>query len=284
MSRFALIVGAVFLSFSLKSQYYIGPKIGGSLIDHVYEDSNYETDTTFNVPVNLNWQAGVAVSYSAGGMYSVYGELMYERIAKTVRDSFTKGDLLQAEMTNHFISAPIMLRMTFGQLPFHYYVNGGPRLSYWLGGSGSKLVPGSDEFLEEEFLDEDGNPLPLDYKVTFNSSKAQETEFIDKKAFVARPNRLQFGLTAGGGVILDVFDHNRLQIDFRYTWVHSSMARNSPDDDEFFAYEDSADEGAERENFEYYHNIASISIAYMWGYDSNLRRKGKSTIKKNKKK
>ena len=276
---FLIVMGCI--AYHSHAQYWFGPKIGLNYIDHVYQESTYESDTSFSVPRNFNFQAGVAVSYSAGGIYSVYGELLYERIGKEVTDSETGGQLIKAEMTNHFISAPVMLRVTLGRLPFHYYVNGGPRLSYWLGGNGSKLTPGSAEFLEEEFFDENGNPIPLEYKVTFNQAKAQATDFSNKKAFVSEPNRLQFGLTVGGGIILDVFDHNRLQIDFRYTWVHSNMGLNSDDDDSFFEYEDAAIDGTgTRENFEYYHNIATIGIAYMWGYNSNLRRKGKSTNKK----
>ena len=38
-----------------------------------------------------------------------------------------------------------------------------------------------------------------------------------------------------------------------------------------------------RENFEYYHNIATIGIAYLWGYNADLKRKGNSTSKESKK-
>lgn len=248
-----------------------------SYIDHVYQESSYERDS-FNVPVNLNWQAGFALSYTATGIYSVYGELLYERVGKKVSDKLTDGAFVRSEMTNHFISAPVMLRVTLGSLPFHYYLNGGPRLSYWLGGNGNILIPDSDEYLEEEFLDAEGNPLPLEYTVTFKSSKAQATDFSNKKAYVSTPNRLQFGLTVGGGIFLDVFGENRLQLDFRYTWVHSNMALNSREDDTFFNGE------SYRENFEYYYNIGTVGIAYMFGYNSNLRRKGKSTSKKSNKK
>lgn len=270
-----LIYNIVFLvSLTAFGQYWFGPKVGLNYIDHVYQESGYESDTSFNVPKNFNFQAGAAVSYSATGPYSVYGELLYERIGKKVTDAQTDGEMVRSNMVNHFISAPIMLRVTLGSLPFHYYVNGGPRLSYWLGGNGDILIPGSDEFLEEEFLDENGDPLPLEYSVTFNDAKAQETDFSNKKAFVSKPNRLQFGLTAGAGIILDVLGADRVQLDFRYTWVHSNMALNTEEDDTFFNGEDY------RENFEYYHNIATVSVAYLFGYNSDLRRKGKSTSKK----
>lgn len=277
MKKYLFLILTCLIAFNSYSQYWFGPKVGVSYIDHVYQESSYEKDS-FNVPNNLNFQAGLAVSYSATGMYSVYGELLYERVGKSVTDKLTDGSLVQSKMTNHFISVPVMLRVSLGRLPFHYYINGGPRLGYWLGGNGNIKTAGSGEFLEAEFLDEDGNPLPLEYSITFNNSKAQETDFSNKKAFVSRPNRLQFGLTAGAGIFLDVFGENRLQIDFRYTWVHSNMANNGPEDDTFLNGE------AYRENFEYYNNIGTISIAYLVGYNSNLRRKGKSTNKDSNKK
>ncbi len=277
MKRLFFLLLIFFLGNSLSAQYWFGPKVGLNYIDHVYQESSYERDS-FNVPTNFNFQAGLAFSYNATGIYSVYGELLYERVGKKVTDKLTDGNLAKSKMTNHFISIPVMLRVTLGSLPFHYYINGGPRIGYWLGGNGNILIPDSDEFLEEEFLDADGNPLPLEYTVTFNSSKAQATDFSNKKAFVSEPNRLQFGLTVGGGVYLDVVGENRLQLDFRYTWVHSNMAINSPEDDTFFNGE------SYRENFEYYHNIATVGVAYMFGYNSNLRRKGKSTNKKSNKK
>ena len=266
-----LIAGVLLLSsFWSYSQYWFGPKIGLNYIDHVYQESTYEKDS-FNVPENFNFQAGVAISYTATGLYSVYGELLYERYGKKVTDRQTDGEIVKTEMTNHFISAPVMLRVTLGRIPFHYYVNGGPRLSYWLGGSGKQDLAEFEEFL----TDEDGNPLIVDYNVTFNSSNALAGD--RSTAFVSKPNRLQFGLTAGGGIILDVKGENRLQIDFRYTWVHSNMGTNNGTEDINFENE------TYRENFEYYHNIATVGVAYLFGYNSDLKRKGKSTSKKSNK-
>lgn len=267
-----LLLGVVFLSsFSCFSQYWFGPKIGINYIDHVFQESTYESDS-FNVPRNFNFQAGLAMSYTASEMYSVYGELLYERIGKEVTDKLTGGEITKTEMTNHFISAPVMLRVTLGRLPFHYYVNGGPRLSYWIAGSGKQDLEEFEEFL----TDEDGNPIIVNYKVVFNSSNFSEEE--DRStAFVSKPNRLQFGLTVGGGIFFDVQGENRLQLDFRYTWVHSNMGTNNGEQDLNFVNDNY------RENFEYYHNIATIGVAYLFGYDSNLRRKGKSTNKKSNK-
>ena len=254
-------------------QYWFGPKVGFSYIDHVYQESTYESDS-FDVSPNVNFQAGVAFNYTATDMYSVYAELTYERIGKRVKDIGTEGELVNSEMTNHFLSAPVMLRVTLGKVPFHYYVNGGPRLSYWMGGKGSLFL---DEFKENPpVMDDDGNPLPVEYKITFNSDKALDGD--RGTALVSKPNRFQFGLTVGGGMYFDLANGTRLQLDLRYTWVHSNMGTNNGEDDVNFSG------AAYRENFEYYHNIATVGIAYLFNYDSNLKRKGKSTSKESNKK
>lgn len=258
------------------SQYWFGPKIGVSYIDHVYQDRTYERDS-FDVEPNVNMQFGFALSYSATDRYSVYGEIVYERISKSLKDKPTNGETVSATMTNHFISVPVMLRVTLGKVPFHYFVNGGPSLRYWVGGKGTHDLASFEEFL----IDENGDPLVVDYKVRFNSKNASPDDF--STAFVSEPNRLQFGLTLGGGVYFDLASGGRLMVDFRYTWVHSNMGTNtnndvnlirgSPGDLDFY-----------RENLEYYNNIATVGVAYLFGYNSDLKRKGKSTSKESNKK
>ncbi|MEQ9467846.1 MAG: outer membrane beta-barrel protein [Ekhidna sp.] len=268
---FSTILTLLF-AFSSHGQYWFGPKVGISYIDHVYQDRTYEKDS-FDVKQDLNFQAGIAFNYTASDMYSVYAELLYEKVDKTVKDKSSGGELVNASMTNHFLSAPVMLRVTLGKVPFHYYVNAGPRLSYWLGGKGSLFL---DEFNENPpIMDDDGNPLPVEYKTTFNSDKALDGD--RGTALVSKPNRLQFGLTAGGGMYFDLANGTRLQVDLRYTWVHSNMGTNNGVQDINFAGENY------RENFEYYHNIATIGIAYLFNYDANLKRKGSSTSKESKK-
>ncbi|GAB4245193.1 MAG: hypothetical protein Tsb0034_23640 [Ekhidna sp.] len=272
MKKLVFLFSLFILSFSASAQYWFGPKAGISYIDHVYQERSYERDS-FNVSKDWNFQAGAAFNYTATGMYSVYGEIMYERIGKKLEDKFANGDFAKTEMTNHFITIPVMLRVTLGTVPFHYYVNGGPRLSYWLGGNGSFELEEFDEF--PPVVDDDGNPLPVDYKLKFKSTNASPDDPFT--AFVEKPNRVQFGLALGGGVYFDLATGGRLQLDFRMNWVHSNMGTNSNNDTNLVRQ-------SYRENLEYFHNISSLSIAYLFGYDSQMKRKGKSTNKESNKK
>lgn len=261
-------------SFISYGQYWFGPKIGASYIDHVYQEKAYEKDS-FDIDPDINFQAGVAISYSATERYAVYGELTYEKVEKTIKDKQTGGQLVKTNMTNHFLSAPIMLRIILGNGPLHFFANGGPRLSYWLGGKGSMDLDEFDEFAPAG-RDDEGRGLPVDYKLTFNSEKALEGN--NEKALISEPNRVQFGLTLGGGMFFDLASGNRLQVDFRYTWVHSNMGENSGIQDINF------DRESYRENFEYYHNIATVGVAYLFGYNTDSKRKGASNNKKSNKK
>lgn len=272
MKSFLFLFCVIGIASISNAQYWFGPKVGVSYIDHVYQDKTYEEDS-FNVAPNVNMQYGVALMYTATDRYSVYGEITYERIGKRVKDIRTDGAEVNASMTNHFLSAPVMLRITLGRVPFHYYVNGGPRLAYWLGGNGKIFL--------EEFVENLPDPDNIEeaikpYTITFNSDKALEGN--RSNALVRNPNRLQFGLTVGTGMYFDLANGTRLQIDGRYTWVHSNMATNSGSGDTNFGGENY------RENFEYYHNVATVGIAYLFGYNSELKRKGKSTSKESNKK
>lgn len=274
MRHFLVFCLLSMIGFSSTAQYWFGPKFGMSYIDHVYQESTYESDS-FNVPHNVNFQAGAVFEYTATGIYSVYAELMYERIGRTVKNLGINGEPDGqnefSKMTNHFITIPVMLRVTLGSTPFHYYANGGPRISYWVAGNGSHDLQFFEEFGP---TDEDGNPIPIDYKITFRSSKSAPGDL--NTGFVSEPNRIQFGLALGGGMIFDMAGGGRLQLDFRMNWVHSNMAKNTSRDTNL-VHGVNTDADYYRENFEYYHNIGSVSVAYMFGYNSQLKRKGKST-------
>ncbi|WP_462249985.1 outer membrane beta-barrel protein [Ekhidna sp.] len=250
-------------------QYWFGPKVGFNYIQHNYQDVSYRD--TFNIKNDLNFHVGGAFSYSATDKYSVYIELLYERIGKSVRDIASDGANVRTSMTNHFISMPAMLRITLGKVPFHYYVNGGPRVSYWLAGKGTQFL---EEFVEQLPDPEMVEDAFREYKVVFKRSKVDG----DDTALIQNPNRVQFGLTVGGGIYFDLQGGGRLLIDARYTWVHSNMGENSSSDNINFNFTTYS------ENFEYSHNITSIGVAYMFGYNSELKRKGKSSNKESNKK
>lgn len=258
---------------SVNAQYWFGPKVGINYVNPVYQDASVE-GTFYDVDNDLDIQAGLALNYTATDLYSVYTEIIYERTNRNLVNKPSHNIKTESNSVNKFITIPVMLRISLGKLPFHYYVNGGPKISYWLASKGSFFL---ESFEEAVILDpitgENLEPGPLEYKVTFNKDKDNGEDII----FMKQPNRLQFGLTAGAGAFFDLATGARLMVDFRYTFGHSNLGFDTPGDG--FSYPDDS----YVESFEYTLNTASVSIGYLFGYNSEFKRKGRSTDKESNK-
>ncbi len=265
MIRFIVVLILAFSSLSGFSQYWFGPTVGFHLADHNYLSSTYDTDS-FKISPNLNFHAGASITYTANNTYSVYGEILYERIGKRVRNVPNISFPADSKSQYHFLSFPVMLRVNFGfgNAPFRAYVGGGTKISFWLAGNGEIDL---DQF--QEFLNDDERPV--EYKIVFKQSNATETDFANVRA-----NRVQYSLQLGTGLNFDLVNNSRLFLDFRFTFGHSNMGFNgSPD----FSWQPEY-----YENFEYRHHLYALSIGYILEYNAQLARKGKSTNQESNKK
>ena len=154
------------------------------------------------------------------------------------------------------------MRFNFGRAPYLFYINGGTKLSYWLYQNGT---------LENEFLQE-GEPPILNYTLAFKDD-GNNTDF--SVLALERPNRLQYALQLGAGAYFDLAVDSRIMLDIRYSFGHSNMGFNGSPDFDFETY---------IEDFEYRHNALSVSVGYMFEYNAQFKRKGKSTNKLSNKK
>ncbi|MEQ9401946.1 MAG: outer membrane beta-barrel protein [Cyclobacteriaceae bacterium] len=249
-------------------QYWFGPKIGVNYVNPVYQDDSVEDDL-FDVDNDFDFQFGAALNYTATDLYSVYTEIVYERMNRNLKSKPTNNFQIDSKATNSFITIPVMLRVSLGHVPFHYYVNGGPKISYWLSSKGTLFLPSF-----EENIDPDTNePIPFEYKVVFNSS-----DIGDGNVELEDANRLQFGLTAGAGAFFDLANGARLMVDFRYTFGHSNLGFDTKDGNFDFPDDNYV------ESFEYTMNTISVSVGYLIGYNAEFKRKGRSTDEKSNKK
>lgn len=251
---FLLVAG--FSVYSTQAQYWWGPKFGGNRSEFVYQSSTYLD--SFSVKPSYNIEAGIVGIYQASNMYSVQSELLFEQVKKELRNKDFNEIEAFSRSTNNFLSIPITFRISLGKEPVHYYLSGGPKLRYWLGGNGMIDVPDGDEFVEP----------PKEYKrLVFNQERSQTAENVYA---VPGANRLQFALVAGGGFYLDLVTGGRLQFDVRYTFGHSNMGFDGNPDFTFIDY---------AESYRYRNNTLSISLAYLFEFDVELQSKGMSTIK-----
>ena len=259
-------------------QYWIGPKIGYHYTIHDYQDDNYRDD--YNISANHNFELGVAITYTATNRYAVHGELYYEGIGNRVRN---KSDFVVDSKSNfYYLSAPILFRITMGHAPVHWYLNGGPKVSLWLGGRG-QLANGDLSEFEPNKLDKDGY---FNYRVGFKRSAAEGV--TNGVYYVNEANRIQYALTVGGGFYMDLANGARMMFDFRYNWGHSNMGFNlSPQDQDgtfiMAGNNTNIPTAGYLENYEYTNNTLSFSVAYMFEYNTDFKRKGSSTSSEAKK-
>lgn len=256
------------------AQYWFGPKIGLNYVDPLYQDNAIERDL-YDVDNDFDFQIGAALNYTATDLYSVYTEIVFERMNRDLKNKSLSAITVDSKAVNTFITVPVMLRISLGQVPFHYYVNGGPKISYWVSSKGSLFL---SSFEERVILDPvTGDAIPpgaQDFRVTFNSGKANGDDVL----LLDAPNRLQFGLAAGAGAFFDLASGARLMVDFRYTFGHSNLGFDRAGssfvfpDDEYI------------ESFEYTLNTVSVSVGYLFGYNAEFKRKGRSTDKESDKK
>lgn len=259
------------------AQYWIGPKAGYHYTIHDYQDDSYRDD--YKISDTHNFEAGMVVTYEASERYAVHGELFYEKQKNRVRSK--EGFMVDSKSTFDYLSFPILLRVSMGHSPVHWYLNGGPKLSYWLAGRGQISTDELDESVPEE-LDNEGF---LDYNLAFSASKAEG--FANQVFFVPDANRIQYSLTAGGGFYLDLAGGGRLMFDVRYNWGHSNMGFNIDQQDNNGKVLQSGSEvdipaNGYFENYEFSMTSISFSVAYMFEYNAQLKRKGSSTSSKSR--
>lgn len=244
------------LSNVAQAQFWFGPKIGFQRTTHSYQDESYSGD--FVIDSDINYNIGMAMEYSTNGMFEIHSELVYMQVNNKVATKLGATVPAFSESSYKFLSAPLLMRAVFGNAPFNFYVNFGPRLTYWLGGSGSYF---SDEF--SDFSSE-----PRDYKIRFDEG-TQALLSQGDLFFVPNANRLQYAFDVGAGMLLGINQTQRIMIDFRYSFGHSNMAFNRGTDlGQLFDYD---------ENLEYTHQMVMFSVAYLFGYDVQAKKKGRST-------
>ena len=245
------------------AQFWFGPKFGMQFSKNAYQDKDYSKD--YDIAESLTWHAGFAMQYTTETKFAVHTELIYLQLKNKITNLPADPELL-SESTHSIISAPLLGRYTlFYNGSFSTNIMAGPRLSYWIGGSGNLF---SQEGFDADGLE--GGP----YDVGFSPSPGGIGDGI---LSVSKPNRLQYGLDIGIGSVMDLASGQRVSFELRYSKGHSHMALG----------QEKLLEGASyTENYRYANNQLLASIGFLFGYNPADKRKGSSTNKlsnKNKK-
>lgn len=251
----------VFSALAGYSQYWFGPTGGAQYTDFIYQDSRYKSDS-FQINGDIRWHAGASFVYQASDKYSIHTELLFERVHKLVTEKIDPNIRVYSKTRFNYLALPLSLRFNFGGEPTHFYVSGGPKISLWLGGTGT---------LDLDELDEAYTRDAINYNIVFK----ENTDSQESVRAVTDANRVQFALQLGTGVFFDLYFGGRLSLDMRYTFGHSNIAlNNSPDFNGWATY---------KENFKFRNNMLSLSLAYLFEYDAKEQAKGMSTNKESNK-
>ena len=261
MKKFYFLAGlAVFLfTHSAQSQILAGPKVGFNYATMHFDERTYREEHDILWRPGLN--AGAVFNYSVSNstVWSLHSELYYSQKGRYIQ---RRGvEFVKNRTTFHNIDMPVMFRGTFDFGSLRWYVNSGPSLSYWLKGHG---------VMETSELDE-GQVGTVRFSYDFNElPQGVERDYPIADGIVRAPmaHRLQVGLTFGFGFEFNVLNGKIVQWDFRYNMGHTNIGEKEDNHIGLFKYE---------ENFEGSNRVIETSLAFLFDYNTQLRKKGRST-------
>lgn len=222
---FAFMVTAMFLSFSIAAQSYLGLRSGLTW-------SNYQQTYVLEEGLESNWNKGLTVSFFAdlrlADRFSLQPELGY--LEKGFM--WTNENENTYEQTWRYLEMPLLAKYRFFSGSDHFYLTAGPSLGF--------AFEGKRKY--------DDWPINYDEEVgDIRISTEQDYSFRSDYIGGKKDNRWDLGLVLGTGATLKLGSGN-LVLDARYSWDLTDNQR--------FEVEAPADyDGA-------YHRNFSLSVGY----------------------
>ena len=113
MKKYSVLILLLTFSAVTYGQYWFGPKIGLNYVNPIYQDETIEGER-YDVSNDFDINAGFALNYTASDLYSVYGEIVYERMNRDLVNKQPSAEnpnpiIVQSNAINHFISVPVIV-------------------------------------------------------------------------------------------------------------------------------------------------------------------------------
>ena len=120
----------------MQAQTFFGVKVGANATKISYESEVYKKfyDTKF-AP---GFTAGAVFLIENKERYGLYVEFLYSVKGKNVESH--ANDYETNVATYQYLDLPVLFRIKFNEKNFNWFLQLGPEISYWLGGSGSFKV------------------------------------------------------------------------------------------------------------------------------------------------
>jgi hypothetical protein len=182
---------------------------------------------------------GLVGDTKVGSKFSLQTELNYS--LKGVGVKREGGEFVNNTMMLHYIDFPILLKTRLNKGPQKFYLTFGPTISYWLGGNMNIKANELDEWDVER----------LSLAMTFDPAK----QFEDDLIYIPESNRLQFGLSIGGGFENDLRNGQRFMIDVRYDIGHTFLSTVREVDTSLATYQ---------ANMETNNQVIAVSVIFVY--------------------
>jgi hypothetical protein len=242
------------------SQLLVGPEVGVNYSWTSFQDKDLKE--VYKMSPVPGFHVGGHLAFKVRNRFFLHTSLLYSTKGRVLNGKL--DGLLKNSARYNYIDMPINYTVDFrGKIgkgkEFKYFLGIGPNLSYWLGGSG-KLY---NTDLEEANLGE------LSYKIKFNKSEGEQAS---DEMRVENPNRLQLGLNLMAGMVFEPWYKQRFMLSIRYELGHTYLAKSDGNFSDTYFYDPLK---SRNQGFR-------ISLSYLVDLKTEERKKGKSTVDKNK--
>ncbi len=233
----ALLITVFIFATSVEgmAQLFAGFKAGGNATWPSFNDDAYKRFHTSSVKPGFS--AGTFFIIENEKKYGLYIGASYALKGKKVKS--TQNEYEVNEATYNYLDFPVLFRVKFKSQYFEWYLNGGPMISYWLGGHGKYSVYDPNYAVVNTY----------NYKINFN-----EPQFDSETLNVSGEERVQFSFAFGGGIIWPLKKADFLALDFRFDLGHTFLGKSDGASIPQIGLED---------NFEYTNNVLNVSLVYM---------------------
>jgi hypothetical protein len=255
---FITLVIVCSVSVVAQAQVFLGPKFGMMATTPIYRDTDLPEG--INRQVKLGFNAGMGLFVPLADNLGFYSELFFSQRGRKLGGGI--DDRFKYNSVNRYLELPVMVRMTFraavSNYAFHWYLNAGGNLSWWMSGKGSI----------ESFEYDEANIPGNEFKNKFGTPPANTID-QDFTIYVTEPYRIRAGLEVGGGFIFDVTNGQRITLDLRYNMTQSWLGRDRNIDVGLTEYFEDYRTGS---------NVFSVNMVYLFSMDFNERRsRGRTT-------
>ncbi len=245
-----LVICSLLCGTDLLAQYQLGPIVSIGSGKFVYGESAVaDTVSSGNMPA---MQLGIRIGQTLPKPFSLQSEVGFRREGRKM----THISGLEHTEYNNFATGAALLRITKKGYSQSFYLESGPRLSYWLSGHG-QMKGGEIEVRRME------EPR---YRVQF----ATPTEITADDFYAVEANRVQVALEVGIGTQFSVGHKQSVDLSLRYSSGHTQLGDNVIPYYNLFAYQPDQ-RGSNRS--------LSLKMAYLFDFDLKDMKKGKSTFK-----